>query len=337
MVESVCAMGDGGEHPERLVQLEPHGHWRRIPENPVCSCTAVLAGCLCCSVTRATPELIGQEEPPVPDDAYIEPTVPDPRESSPMSARRAAPRFREVQTATESPENQQEDALVPAKQDAGSSDPCGGWFICSWAKRDARQTAVDEQDKASPSVERAPETAPVEQESSSSKRREAAQKQTEQAASAAREEPKSPGEHPAKQAPRPQEATVTVAPKPLATRSRGVPYMTKEEAESKGLKIVWYDPEDEYNPLYFGVSPDDIEEQSQLERRSDVHKYLDPALILQYTGLTLGAIVGAGAVGVGFVAAAAGLTVGCTVREFAPYWDRFQSKMKSVVFSHGWD
>lgn len=61
----------------------------------------------------------------------------------------------------------------------------------------------------------------------------------------------------------------------ISVKRHPEPYMTRARAEAEGYKIIWYDPEEDYNPLYFGTSPEDI-------ARSEESR-LDPAY-RQYSG-----------------------------------------------------
>lgn len=340
------------EHPERLVQIEPHGHWRRIPEHEQFSCCDILT-CSCSSLTKGSPEKIRNDETTESEEACVESKAREPRGSAPASPRRAAPRRQEAPTF---PRDTEPEAVgLESGAPGESTDTSCTWHLCSWAA--SRQQVADD-GSPEPPVAKTLQAAPQEP----APRTDACQERFEQAAEAAPEQKKAATEKPeapeqrqevvvAKlKKPQPPEAAetpakpeqrhevaVTTAKTPQDTHASHLPYMTKEQAEAKGFTITWYDPEDTYNPLYFGVSPEDIEEQKALDERTDCQKYLDPALILQYAGMALGAAVGAGVFGVGFVAVAAGVAVGCTVSELSPYYSRVQGTMERLVFSRGWD
>ncbi|EPT32598.1 hypothetical protein TGME49_294340 [Toxoplasma gondii ME49] len=345
MKEGSFMIAGSPSHPERLVQLNPHGHWRRIPEHEECGYTQIMS-CSCCSLTKDSPEKIRSDESTEPEEASTESKAQEPRSSAPASPRLAAPRCQESHafpTKAEKPattsSNIPDDGDVDGQEemdwaldvpDEGQETSCA-WLSCAWTAS-GKQEGVD--GMAGPpaamtlqAAPPAPAPTPV------------ACQQRAQQDIASGQEPKEPAPQNPREAEQPQEVRVTKIkrPHPTTVTYQYRPYVTRQKAEAKGFKIVWYDPENTYNPLYFGVSPEDIEEQNALDERRDCQKYLDPALALQYAGIALGAVVGAGVFGVGFVTVAAGVAVGCTVSELSPYYSRVQNTMERLIFSRGWD
>ncbi|CBZ49646.1 conserved hypothetical protein [Neospora caninum Liverpool] len=264
MAEGSYMVTGSVEHPERLVQIEPHGHWRRIPEHEQFSCCDILT-CSCSSLTKGSPEKIRNDE-----------TTAAPLRHHGVLRRgvRKLLHFQETQNLRQSvwsqahPANRQIQAalgtcvLGQQVADDGSPEPPVAKTLQAAPQEPAPRT-----DACQERFEQAAEAAPEQKKAATEKPEAPEQRQEVVVAKLKKPQPPEAAETPAKPEQR-HEVAVTTAKTPQDTHASHLPYMTKEQAEAKGFTITWYDPEDTYNPLYFGVSPEDIEEQKALDERT---------------------------------------------------------------------
>ncbi|PHJ21707.1 transmembrane protein [Cystoisospora suis] len=314
----LCPPQEGSTHPAHLVHISPHGHWRRVPEEDKCNCTGQMAGeCLSCLCPKKSSDSLDgtPATPPCEEEERKEENrdIAHDGDGGPSSS---------ASKGTEEKRKEEEDRVLadhqtshdePEEEEDETNTPSRRWYICSWTGGGSSSSS------AVPASQRGEEALEDKGHVSEEKKKKNTTDEEKKEVSSSSQ-------------------------KIVIQRYGQAPYMTREKAEAEGYKIIWYDPEEDYNPLYYGTSPEDIARSE--ERRLDPvyrqysetgwRQHFTSTALLEYAGIGLGAVVGAGAVGVGFLAAAAGIAVGCTVQELCPYYKRLQRNLTHDLRSSGW-